>query len=246
MAVRMLCCQEVEGISNACFILQERLRKIKLAKENKAREVRGEAALPDHAQMQEDGSWLVPPGKWTWNTTTMTWTGEVDKVSSPVASAKETSDAKLEKTLGPAVKVIAMQKRVHDVQEQQAAALQKVNDQAPKFKQTVSTVASMDSTDAKCKGQQSDGKMTIGQLTSGGLKIDISITEPRRTLDEENSCRQDSQRMKRDLDSKVSSHTVYKKMQAQRQRLPAYEMQDTILDAVHKNQVLPLSPHSLR
>jgi hypothetical protein len=98
--------------------------------------------------------------------------------------------------------------------------------------------------------------LTLGQLGQVGMhhKIDVAITEPRKTAEEERACRLEGQRLLHTLRFNMAAAAamqspppsgagreeeqarLYAKMQPQRQRLPAYEMRDTILAAVRRHQ----------
>jgi hypothetical protein len=92
---------------------------------------------------------------------------------------------------------------------------------------------------------EEDGRLTLGQLARKGLTVDVSVTEPAKTAAEERACRFESERMARELQAKLEGDATYHKMLLQRQRLPAYEMQLDILQAVRRNQVFVTSSLSL-
>jgi len=192
---------------------QERMRKLKRDKENKERAARGEPPLPD------DDAPSAPP----------------DNALAAAGGKAGRSEAAGEGASSSSSK---------------AAGLGAVPGQVPLFKSGGGgggDAARMGSVGAEMvpaevgAGARARESLTLGQLAQKGLKVDVSITEPKRSAEEARKAGVEGQRMLRELETKAASHGGYQKMVAQRARLPAYEMEKEIVQAVRKHQVIVIS-----
>jgi len=228
---------------------QERMRKLKRDKENKERAARGEPPLPDDdaPSAPPDNALAAAGGKAGRSEAA----GEGASSSSSKAAGLGAvpgqvplfksgggggGDAARMGSVGAEMVPVAVR-----AQAAQQVALSKVNGPgglAPQFKGSSRSVAPGAEVGAGARARES---LTLGQLAQKGLKVDVSITEPKRSAEEARKAGVEGQRMLRELETKAASHGGYQKMVAQRARLPAYEMEKEIVQAVRKHQVIVIS-----